>query len=196
MSNPVIKRELIEGAPEPVATASELRRHLFAIYDNTEDSFLDSLIEAATNHAEEVTWRKFVSQKWRLYLDAWPEEEILLPFGSVLSVDLFKWLDKDSVDHTLVAGTDFIPAIVGDEPKIIPFDSWPATDLYDAESIRIEFVAGYGDASKVPASIKHAILMLAAHWYENRETVIVGTTVRQVPMAFDALISPFKLRHV
>lgn len=188
------KTELLEGPTEQVATAAELRKHLFAVYENTEDDFLNSLLLAATNHVESITWRKLVSQKWRLYLNRWPDE-ILLPFGSVLSVDLFKWLDSDGVDHTLVSGYDYLPAIVGSDPMVIPLGSWPSGQLFDAESIRIEFTAGYGVAADVPKSIKHAILMLAAHWYENRETVIVGTTVRNVPMAFDALIAPFKMRY-
>lgn len=36
--------------------------------------------------------------------------------------------------------------------------------------------------------VEQAVLMLAAHWYENRETTIVGTIIAPVPMGYDAII--------
>lgn len=194
MTVDLMKTELLEAPATVVATATELRRQLFAIYDNTTDAHLEALILAATNHVETVTWRKLISQKWRLYLGEWPDGSIMLPFGAVSEITLVRWLDGDGDDHDLVDGTDYLSAVVGPEPAVMPLDSWPSGDLFDLDSIRVEFIAGFGDASAVPAAIKHAILMLASHWYENRETVITGTTVRNVPMAFDALISPWKLR--
>lgn len=197
MESYMVNTELVSG-PDPLATAAELRTHLFAVYERTEDAFLETLIKAATAHAEQVTWRKFVDQTWRLYLDRWPmsSEPIYLPYGRVSEVSLFRWLDDAAVDHDLISGTDYNAALFGSFPRLQPVDGWPSGTLFDVESIRVEFTCGYGAAADVPADLKHAVLMLAAHWYENRETVIVGTTVRNVPRAFDALISPYKLRHV
>jgi hypothetical protein len=39
-----------------------------------------------------------------------------------------------------------------------------------------------------PADVEQAILMLAAHWYENREASIVGVTAQAVPFGFDEII--------
>lgn len=33
----------------------------------------------------------------------------------------------------------------------------------------------------VPADVDQAVLMLAAHWYENRETTLVGVSAQEVP---------------
>lgn len=194
MNLPLVKTEQLD-APAPLATADELRRHLFAVYERTDDAFLEVLIKAATTHTETVTWRKLVSQQWRLYLDSWPDGDLLLPYGTVSEVTLFRYLDGEAADHELVDGTDYLPAIIGPEPCIKPIGSWPSDTLFDVDSIRVEFTAGYGAPDEVPTDIKHAVLMLAAHWYENRETVIVGTTVRNVPFAYEALIGPYKLRY-
>lgn len=44
------------------------------------------------------------------------------------------------------------------------------------DTVNIRFVVGYGnDFSSVPENIKHAILMLVSHWYENRDPAVVGT---------------------
>ncbi|SHO52855.1 head-tail connector protein [Desulfopila aestuarii] len=191
------KAELIQGPAELPISAEEIRTHLWTIYpEKTTDEYLELLIKAATSHVETVTWRKLVSQKWRLYLDRWPVGGIVLPFGSVVSVEMVKWLDGDGVDHTLVSGSDYLPAVVGPEPMVMPLgSSWPSGTLFDVDPIRVEFTAGFGSKDKVPEDLRQAIQLLAAHWYEVREAVVVGTTVRKVPFAVDALIGPWKVRR-
>jgi hypothetical protein len=44
----------------------------------------------------------------------------------------------------------------------------------------------------VPAAIKAAMKLAIGHWYENRESVVVGVTAMTLPMAFDALIGPYR----
>lgn len=191
------KTELIQGPAELPISAAEIRTHLWTIYpEKTTDEYLELLIKAATSHVETVTWRKLVAQKWRLYLDRWPVGGIVLPFGSVVSVEMVKWLDGDGVDHTLVSGSDYLPAVVGPEPMVMPLGTgWPSGTLFDVDPIRVEFTAGFGGKDKVPDDIRQAIQLLAAHWYEVREAVVVGTTVRKVPFAVDALIGPWKVRR-
>lgn len=197
MKPELTKTELVTGPATLPVSADELRMQLWTIYpEKTTDDYLEMLIEAATLHVESITWRKLISQKWRLYLDNWPDDGILLPFGSIRSVDLVRWLGDDGIDNDLTVSTDYIPAIVGPEPMVMPVSSgWPGGTLFDVDPIRVEFTAGFGTAADVPANIRHAIQLLAAHWYEQREAVIVGTTVRNVPLTFDALINPWKIRY-
>lgn len=199
MRNPLTKTELIEApATQPVTVEELLSQHLWNVYpEHQSEGLLGRLIKSATNHVETVIWRKLVSQRWRLYLDAWPADGIYLPFGRVLSVDDVFWLDEDGVDYQLVSGGDYIPAVIGEEPMVLPVSSgWPSGVLFDVNSIRVEFTAGYGAAADVPEDIRHAIMMLAGHWYETREAVILGTTVRKVPLGFSDLIRPYKVRYL
>lgn len=191
-----MKTELVTAPAAMPVTSDELRTHLWTIYpEKTTDDYLDALISAATSYVETATWRKLISQKWRLYLDAWPSDGIRLPFGSVLSIDKVTWLDEDAAETDLSATTDYIASLVGSEPIIIPrSDGWPSDALFDIDAIRVEFTAGYGAAATaIPPDLCQAIQMLASHWYENREAVIVGTTVRKVPFAVDALIQPYRV---
>lgn len=48
--------------------------------------------------------------------------------------------------------------------------------------------AGYGE---FPKPLKHAIMMLAAHWYNQRESVS-SVQMHQVPDALQALIKPYR----
>lgn len=43
---------------------------------------------------------------------------------------------------------------------------------------------------KLPARLTQAILMLAAHWYNQREAV-GGANLKAVPLAYDSLVRPF-----
>jgi uncharacterized phage protein (predicted DNA packaging) len=42
-----------------------------------------------------------------------------------------------------------------------------------------------------PKRLKHAIMMVAAHWYNQRESV-AGTQMHEVPDALQALIKPLR----
>jgi len=46
-------------------------------------------------------------------------------------------------------------------------------------------------AGELPAPLKHAILMLAAHWYNQRESVS-GVQMQEVPDALQALVKPYR----
>lgn len=47
-----------------------------------------------------------------------------------------------------------------------------------------------GDGA-MPAPIKHAIMMLGAHWYNQRESV-AGVQMHAVPDSLQALIKPYR----
>lgn len=44
---------------------------------------------------------------------------------------------------------------------------------------------------KVPAPIKHAILLMTGHLYNNREINIIGSIVTKIPLSFEYLLSPY-----
>ncbi|MFT7337626.1 MAG: hypothetical protein ACI92B_000948 [Marinobacter maritimus] len=40
--------------------------------------------------------------------------------------------------------------------------------------------------------ITTAMLLLIGHWFVNRESVVIGTITAELPMAVDALITPYR----
>ncbi len=192
--------ELVTAPSTLPVTAAEFRRHAWEVYDQDadDDTYIEELLARATAHVETVTSRRLVAQTWRGYLDAWPLNggPIELPFGRVVGITRFNWLDADAMDHTMVEGTNFVAALHGWFPKVAAIGPWPSGSLFAVDPIRVEFVAGYGDAADVPADLKAAILHLAAHWYKNREIVRVGNMVSPLPAVFDALVAPWRIRHV
>jgi hypothetical protein len=54
------------------------------------------------------------------------------------------------------------------------------------------YTCGYGAAADVPQSIKAWMLMAIATWYENREALIAGQPVAELPRCFwEGLLDPF-----
>lgn len=185
--------EVVAGpAVEPV-TLAELRAHC-RVDDRSEDRLLLGYAEAARHHVERVTRRALVEQTIRATWDGWPAGDMLeLPGGRVSAVSEVSYRDTDGVPQVLPAEAwrlvaESVPPIVLREPGT----EWP--DVGDGPaSVRVTYVAGYGATPEsVPRPLRQAILMLAAHSYENREASTVAA-MAAVPMGVDALVWPFRL---
>lgn len=66
--------------------------------------------------------------------------------------------------------------------------------LLPAATKHVERVLGYAltDTDKLPngapEDLEHAVLMVAAHWYENREATLVGLTAQEIPFGAAQII--------
>jgi uncharacterized phiE125 gp8 family phage protein len=71
--------------------------------------------------------------------------------------------------------------------------TWPS-HLTDPNAVTVTWWAGYGAAgSDVPQAIRHAILMLVAHLYENRQAAVAtGAVPQDVPFGVKALLDTCK----
>lgn len=207
-----MRKQLVSApALEPVSV-DEAIAHLNltgSVYDQVH---IAALITAARVYAERITGRALISQQWRLYLDRWPAGQcIWLPLGQLLSVDGLSYVQTDGTavawvpsspvgdlqdaDGATVAHISTTSEVGG--AIVLPvYQSWPSAQLRASDAISVLFTAGYGvAAADVPAPIRHAILMLVATWYDNREAVQTGTAITQVaaPFAVDALLAQYRI---
>ena len=67
---------------------------------------------------------------------------------------------------------------------------WPKPGV-KIDGIQIDFTAGWNNAVLVPDDLKQAIKLLAAGFYENRESA-GEARVYTIPGAIDALIAPYR----
>ncbi|MCI5095775.1 MAG: head-tail connector protein [Rhodobacteraceae bacterium] len=71
--------------------------------------------------------------------------------------------------------------------------SWPTPGAYP-KPLRLTYRAGFGaTGADIPSPLVHAVLLLAAHFYENREPVVMDGTPVEMPRSVDALIAPYKV---
>jgi uncharacterized phiE125 gp8 family phage protein len=183
---------LTSGPAEEPITVSEAKAHL-RLDGSAEDILVASLIVTSRLHIEAALGLALIIQGWRLTLDRWPEGgEVRFPLRPIRSITSVTVLDK--------AGT---PAVVPEEdyildgealrPRLIPRDgAWPRPER-PAKGIEIAFEAGLAeDAEGVPQPIRHALLLLVAHWYEHRDPLEIGSAGAAIPAAVSDLLKPYR----
>ena len=164
--------------------------------NTTADPELTAWLQAATAYVETFTHRQTTTETWDLKLDAFPTS-IVLPKAPLSSVTSITYVDSNGDSQTLGASTYTVVAPSG--PECAPGFIEPAYSLYwpvtrsVPNAVIVRFVAGYGAAADVPASIKAAMKFLVGTWYANRENVVVGTITKELEYAVPSLLWPFKV---
>ena len=69
-----------------------------------------------------------------------------------------------------------------------PDKTWPDLQSDRQYPITIRAVTGYGAASAVPPLVKQAMLMIVAHWYRNRESVVTGSISKEIENGVRAIL--------
>jgi uncharacterized phiE125 gp8 family phage protein len=175
-------KRTVEPSDMPV-TLGEAKAQCRVLHDD-EDQLLEDLIAAATSMVEDYLGRSLTTQTWRLTLDAF-SDAIILPRGPVQSIASFTYLDASGASQTVPGATYAFDADA--DPQAVrrqPSASWPQPGDR-INPVTITYVAGY---SVVPAAIRQAILMLVATWFANRETLLTGSIVAEMPFSAMALL--------
>ncbi len=173
---------------------SEVRRHL-ALDDPYYDEYISSLVEVTRQKVEATTHRQLVTATYDLKLDRLPggQDSLHLPYGKLQSVTSVTYTDTAGDTQTFSSGSYDVST--AKEPGTIRpsyAEVWPSARL-EQEAATVRFVCGYGAASAVPQAIKHAMLLLIGHYFQNREQTIIGVMASEIPQASQALLAPFIL---
>lgn len=182
----------LTAATEEPLTLAEVKAHL-RVEHNDEDVLIAALIATARDAAESRTGRSLVTQQWRATLDAWPADGIIvLPRPPLASVQDVTYLDSDGARQTVAVADTLVTTdtLVGDVRPAYG-KSWPSA-RQEPGSIRVDYTAGYGLAAAVPQGIKAWMLLAIGTWYAQREAVITGTIVAELPRSFwQSLLDPY-----
>lgn len=182
---------LVTAPTERVVTVDELRLHTRSENAN-EDDLLETLIDAATAQAEAFCRRRFVTQTWRATFDGFPAGAILLPRPPLVSVDHVKYLDTAGVEQTLSSALYSVKTGAAPGRVVQAYGTfWPIA-RNEEDSVRVQYVCGYGAAADVPAGIRQAALLIAATLYANRETV-APVAMQPIPHSAEWLLGPYRV---
>ena len=179
---------------DPV-TQSEIYRHLRLVEDATEKAYADAVAEVAREYVEQYSGTALLTQTWELTLDEWWQGVLELPYPPLQSVSSIKYIDSDGVEQTLSASAYSVTT--GDPVGYVQFaaDTTVPVARAEAGAIRIRFVSGYTAAADIPASLRQAVLLMTAQWFENREPVLLsGAIPQQIPMTARALMDQYRSR--
>lgn len=184
------------GAPalEPVSLA-EAKAHL-RVDTASEDSFIASLITTSRLQVEAILGLALIQQSWTWRFDAWPRKDVELPLRPIISVASIRTQNSD-LSYITVAASNYILDPQGPPPRLVPVNAGFSKPGIAALGVEIQFTAGFGPAATdVPAPLRQAILLLVAHWYENREPVIAGMPAGSFPDAVIGLLEPYRMRRL
>jgi len=173
-------------AVEPI-TLPEMKAYL-RVDDEAEDDLIAGLIRAARLLVESASRRLLIEQSWRIVMDRWPDSgKVLLPVAPLLAIDRIRVLAADGTAAEVEASS--IAADPASDPPSITVSGAPGPGK-PKNGIEIELRAGFGaTADAVPATLKLAIRILVAHWFENRGDV-AGEQI--LPPEAMALVAPFR----
>lgn len=180
---------LLSGPAVEPLDLDDVKAHLRLDGDD-EDALLASLITTSRVHVEVALGLALITQSWRRTDDCWPRSGVVgLMTRPVQSVDRIAVRGSDGT-QTLVAASDYTVDLVSG--RLAPVSGWPQPDVR-LGGIEIDFTAGYGAAATdVPESIRQALRLLVAHWYEVRSPVNIGTMATRVPDTVSELLRPYR----
>ena len=135
-----------------------------------DDTYLTTAISTARDVVEKLTGRFLMDQEVEVYLKEFPStRRIEIPKPPLTAVNSLKYYDEADAIQTLASSSYRVS--VNTEPGFLELKAdnyWPDTETrFDA--VIVNFQAGYASASAVPASIKHAILMMVSDLYTRRD---------------------------
>ena len=181
--------ELLEAPATTPVTLTEVKDQL-RVEHTDDDTLINRLISVAVAYTDVqgALGHAMITQKWGQWVDSTPPQTVKLLLGPLIAVTAVKYYDAngtlqtDTLSNYGIFGTEF-SSIIGPKEGF----AWPVTqDRPDA--IRIEYTIGYGSATTdIPETLRHALMMLIGHWYDNRETTMMDE-LSNVPYGFDALM--------
>lgn len=201
--------QLVTAATSDPVTVDEMLAHARLDTVPEGNSLLEAYISAATAAVIQHTGRELITETWRLILDDWPggSDEwwdgmrlgaLSQLSGGAIEIRKAPFISASAVatvneDATTTAfSSDYWYSTVESGYGKLSLRSgqvWPVLvpPIRAVGGIRVTFTAGYGtNASDVPAPIRHAIKMTAAHFYENREA-------QEIPAGAAALLAKYKV---
>ena len=132
--------------------------------------------------------KALISRQMRLVLTGWSGvERQSLPMAPVARVDAVNVVDAGGHATSMGAGRWVLRRDMHSPQLVANGGSLPGIPTNG--HVEIDFEAGFGTAAvDVPADLRQAVLLLAAHYYEARNS----SEDRGLPFAVMALLSPHR----
>lgn len=191
---PMIKPKRIAGPATAVISLGEAKAYML-VEHGVQDAVIAGLIEAATQALDGYSGTLdgfcLVSQQWEF--KACHFCKIVIGLRPLITLDSVTYFDANGASQTL-ASTEWqaLETVNGVHLVLQDGKSWPSVaDRDDAVTVRATF--GHASAGLVPETIRQAMLMMIASWFENRESVTAGP-MAELPLGARALLSTYRMQ--
>lgn len=187
--------QLVQTTPpaEQPLTLTQAKGHIrVELAETADDELIRSQVRAATLAAETFTMRQFVTATYELFLDGFPTV-IDIPRPPLQTVNSIKYIDTDGNEQTVSSSVYTVDTASMVGRIVLAYEqSWPDTRA-QIQAVTVNYDAGYGMRTAVPADILAAIKLTLGHLYENREEVVVGVSANILPKASESLLYPYRI---
>jgi len=180
----MIKMKLSTAPTTEPITTKDCKEHMrVELGDMEEDAYIWSLILTVRKYTEEYTGLALIDQTWKMWLDDWPDQDYIeIPKPPLIwtVVDSYiKYKNTAGTESTWAATNYIVENDTDRQGRIVLAygKTYPGIQLYPSNPIEIKFDCGYSSAANVPEPIKHAMKMLVAELFENREITVWGMAV-------------------
>jgi len=160
---------------------------------NDDNAMILMHIAAARERFQEATGQVLVPTEFQAAFDNWPDDNVIRLFKvPLLSVTGITYYDTQGNEQTLSADDLHIDA-VSKPARLVPVAGrWPSVDGRPG-GIKLRFTSGYADG-KVPKFIKHALLLMVGHFYDNR-TEVTPEQLNVMPRGVDSVIEMYSVKE-
>lgn len=181
--NPVY--ELTAPPTLPLLTAEELHAQCRVDSDD-ENALLDRYIAGATELVETDSRMFLRPAVLTLHLDCWPTcGPVLIERCPVTAIQAIRYIDGNGDEQEWEDWHAQLSSRPARLDKAFG-TSWPV-HRRQAGAIEIDFDCGFAEGA-APEVALQMIRMLAAHWFENRETAVVGSISKEHEFAYTAML--------
>lgn len=172
---------------DPVTLALAKQQCSIHASDTTFDALLPTYIAAAVEYVENDTGHLLKPRTVTQGFDRFGDY-LELTRRPVISVESVAYVDQDGQDQTVA---DFRARLDRNPARVFPpvDDAWPTPR--SNEAIVVNYTAGYA-ADAYPAPLVLICLQLIAHWFVNRESVVVGAVPYEVQLALEDIRNQYR----
>ncbi|MEY8828059.1 head-tail connector protein [Sedimentitalea sp. XS_ASV28] len=191
----LIEETTVPDAALPVA---EFRAHLrlgtgFGD-ESLQDDVLNGFLRAAIAAIEARTGKVLISRDFTWTLTGWRDRAgQVLPVAPVNTINQVLLIDEIDMESEL-AGDAFRLERDSERPRLRPAGSLLPM-IRTGGSVRIAFTAGFAESwGGLPADLGHAVMLLAAHYYEHRNESSLSDG--SMPFGVSSLIQRYRVMRI
>ena len=181
----MISLEVVTPPTGEIIPLATVKAHL-RVGHNLDDSLIQSYVAAAAVQVGTVlSWRTLQQTEYSATFDEWNGVSVYLLYPPVLVVGAIEIVDS-SENPPAVAAVDLASTALDKDLGRVRFYGDAVGGGGAPGLLRIRYTAGY---ATLPDWARQAILLLTGHYYENRESVVVGAGVAgvSIPQAVEDL---------
>lgn len=183
----------------PVITLPELKAHLY-LFDETEyDDFLNRILLAGQELAENYIGEYLSDTTIIAYYPRF-NDRLMLPNQFVSSISSITFTDVSGNPQTVDANRyllDSSSELASVNLRRSQFSNWHSNELSDDidNPISVTFVTSVPTAL-YDELVRHAVLLYCADMFRDRENYTLSGVTNHLPLASERLLAPLKRRQV